>query len=285
MTFGARTQEKIDEIVDALGKHGRSCIVLLSGVAGTGKTYLALAAAQKHAGHPLLVKQIQFHQSYSYEDFIEGLHPTRDGGFAPRDGVFLEWNDAALRDPSNNYVLLIEELSRANIGAVLGELMTYLEYRDRLFETPVTRRRLRVAGNISILATMNPRDRSALELDDALLRRVRIMNCPPSVELLGEMLGGSLEPGLIKGIARVFEECRSRHADTYEYEMPFGHGMFAGVESEDDLHRLWAERIKYILHRPVTPQHQYCSDIEEVYTWTERAPAGGGDDTDDAGDA
>ena len=282
MNFGPAALAKIEEVVEACTRFGGTSIVVLSGVAGTGKTLLALAAAQKFAGHPFLVKQIQFHQAYTYEDFIEGLQPTADGGFIARPGLFLDWNDAALRDSANRYVLLIEEFSRANISAVLGELMTYLEHRSRLFETPLTRRQVAVAPNLVLLATMNPRDRTALEVDDALIRRLRIIDCPPSTEQLREMLRGSLtgggvgdgEAALIDGLARIFDECRRRHPLTYDVQMPFGHGVFAGIRTEGDLRLLWAQRLRHVLVRPQVPAHPFYKDILDLYPWrTDGAPA------------
>jgi 5-methylcytosine-specific restriction protein B len=275
MKLGASTLAKVEEVVGACRDHGSDSIIVLSGVAGTGKTLIALAAAQKHAGHPLFVRQIQFHQSYAYEDFIEGLRPTLSGGFEGKTGLFLDWNEAALRDSSCQYVLVIEELTRANISSVIGELMTFIEYRDRVFETPITGRRVRVAPNLTILATMNPRDRSALEVDDALLRRLRIVSCPPSTEQLKEMLsaslegGGNVEPGIsiITTLARLFDECHRRHPETFDEQMPFGHGMFSGVRTEEDLRSLWHQRIHHILKRPQVPPHPYYADIVALYPW------------------
>lgn len=275
MSYGLATEQKITQVVEACRRYGDHSIVVLWGVAGTGKTLVALAAAQRHSGHPLFVRQIQFHQSYGYEEFIEGLRSTPDGGFEVRDGVFLEWNLAALRDPANPYVLLIEEFTRANITSVLGELMTYIEFRDRAFELPLSRRSTRVATNLAILATMNPRDRSALEVDDALIRRLRIVDCPPDVEQLREMLrqsliGGGTGPGeqeLIEGLARLFKECEARHPETYHEQMPFGHGIFAGVKSTEDLEALWHQRIRYFLRRPLTTPHPFAETLEELYLW------------------
>src|SRR6185436_12302947 len=119
----------------------------------------------------------------------------------------------AQRDVGNRYCLLVEEFSRANVTAVIGELMTYIEYRDRVFYTPLSERPVRVAPNLTILATMNPRDRSALEIDDALIRRLRIINCPPDTGQLREMLASSLtgteqaKGEIILGLIRLFEEC------------------------------------------------------------------------------
>jgi hypothetical protein len=276
MKLGAATEQKVREIVNACERHGRDSIVLLSGVAGTGKSFIALNAAVRFAGHPLLVKQIQFHQSFTYEDFFEGLRPNTSGGFESRAGILVDWNDAALRDSGNRYVLLVEEFTRANITAVLGEVMTYIEYRDRLFETPVTRRRMRLASNLTILATMNPQDRSALEVDDALIRRLRIVECPPDVEQLKEMLAESLPnkgedasgKTIVGKLVNLFEDCIKRHPDTFNELMPFGHGVFAGISSEDDLRELWNQRIRYLLRRnPQVPAHAFAKDIEELYPW------------------
>jgi MoxR-like ATPase len=275
MPIGPAATAKIEEVRAALSQYGSSSIIVLSGVAGTGKTFIGLAAAQQHTGHPLFVKQIQFHQAYSYEDFIEGLRPNVSGGFEPRSGVLLDWNEAALQDRHNQYVLLIEEFTRANVTAVIGELMTYIEHRSRYFETPITRRNIRIAENLSILATLNPKDRTALEIDDALLRRLQVVECPPSNEQLVEILQSSLpnhgntegEHQIIDGLVHLFDECRTRHQETFDEMMPFGHGMFAGITSVADLQMLWRHRIKHILSRPQVPKHPYYDDIVELYPW------------------
>jgi hypothetical protein len=263
--------EKVNEIADTCGRDGSDSIVLLSGVAGTGKTHLALEAANLVGGHPAFVRQVQLHPSYSYEDFMEGLRPTESGGFIVERGVFLEWNDQALADPENTYVLLVEELSRGNVNAIIGELMTYIEHRSRQFVLPLSRRTTHVAENLVILATMNPRDRSALEIDDALIRRLRIIDCPPDVEQLKEMLSTSVPSGdpegIVSGLVALFDGCRDAHPDTYETEMPFGHGMFAGVSDVEDLRRLWEQRIRHLLRRPLILPHPFAETIEGLYPW------------------
>lgn len=253
-------------------RSGRKSVIALSGVAGTGKSHIAAQAADMLAQHPLFVRQIQFHQGYSYEDFVEGLEPNPTGGFAPRRGVFAEWNDAALSDPDNQYVLLIEEMTRANITSVLGELMTYVEHRDRYFDTPILRRRTRVAENLVLIATFNPQDRSALEIDDALVRRLRIINIPPSAALLRDMFAnrtGRAAPtaSITDALAVLFETCKTRHPDTFSTLMPFGHGVFADVETEEDLRDLWEQQLRHLLRRPQSPPHPFCEDIEELFPW------------------
>lgn len=269
MTYGTATENKISEVVDACMRHGSSSIVALAGVPGTGKSFVASIAAQRFSNEPLLVREIQFHQSFSYEEFIEGLRIDESSGVAAVPGIFLEWNQRALEDPENRYVLLIEELTRANLPAVLGELMTYLEHRERPFLTVYSRKPARVAANLTLLATYNPTDRSAIELDAALIRRLRIIRCPPDVGQLGEMLERTGLPApVISKLKGLFDACKAKFPDQYEHLMPFGHGIFAGVTQEQpDLHRLWVERIEHLLRRPLVEPHPFTDIIEENYPW------------------
>ena len=206
----------------ACSRHGASSIIALAGVPGTGKSFVASIAAQRFSNEPLLVREIQFHQSFSYEEFIEGMRIDEANGVTVVPGIFLEWNQRAIEDPGNRYVLLVEELTRANLPSVLGELMTYLEHRERPFLTVYSRKPVRVAQNLTILATYNPTDRSAIELDSALIRRLRIIRCPPDVGQLSEMLGGTGLPAqVIEKLRRLFEICREKFPEQYEHLMPF----------------------------------------------------------------
>ena len=268
-TYGTATEKKIAEVVETCTLHGSSSIIALSGVPGTGKSFVASIAAQRYSDEPLLVREIQFHQSFSYEEFIEGMRIDESAGVSVVPGIFLEWNQRALEDPGNRYVLLIEELTRANLPAVLGELMTYLEHRDRPFLTLYSRKPVRVASNLTLLATYNPTDRSAIELDTALIRRLRIVRCSPDPGQLTEMLKEAELPNeVIDKLKNIFVTCKTKFPDQYEYLMPFGHGIFAGISKEQpDLHRLWVERIEHLLRRPIIDPHPLTDIIEENYPW------------------
>ena len=268
-SYGEATERKIAEVVEACERYGRESIIALSGVPGTGKSFIASIAAQRFTNEPLMVREIQFHQSFSYEEFIEGLRIDETSGVNVLPGVFQEWNERALEDDDNRYVLLVEELTRANLPAVLGELMTYLEHRNRPFMTLYSRKPVRVARNLVLLATYNPSDRTALDLDAALIRRLRIIHCPPSLEQLTEMLANrSLSPEVIEQLKHIFQICEERFPREYEHIMPFGHGIFSDLNTEvPDLHRLWVERIRHLLRRPLVEPHPFTDVIEEAYPW------------------
>jgi 5-methylcytosine-specific restriction protein B len=267
--YGAATEKAISEVVDACERYGNQSIVAISGVPGTGKSFIASIAAQRFANEPLLVREIQFHQSFSYEEFIEGLRIDDTAGVSVTPGVFLDWNQQALDDPSRRYVLLIEEFTRANLAAVLGELMTYLEHRERAFISVYSRKAVFVAKNLTILTTFNPRDRTAIDLDDALIRHLRIIRFPPSPDQLQEMLKGStLSPKVIEMLQDLFNKCKNRFPDEYEHLMPFGHGVFAGVNAErPELFHLWRQRIEHLLRRPLIEPHPFTEAIEQLYPW------------------
>jgi len=268
-TYGPATERMIKEVVDACEKHGSRSIVALSGVPGTGKSFIASIAAQRFTNEPLLVREIQFHQSFSYEEFIEGLRIDDASGVTTMPGVFLDWNQRALDDPDRRYVLLIEEFTRANLAAVLGELMTYLEYRDRPFTSMYSRQSVCVAKNLTLLATFNPSDRTAIDLDNALVRRLRILRFLPSMEQLKEMLAErSLNKNVITQLEKLFTECKRLFPSEYEYLMPFGHGIFADVKDEiPDLFQLWQQRIVYMVRRPLIDPHPFTETIEQHYPW------------------
>lgn len=256
-------------VVQACERYGATSIVALAGVPGTGKSYIASIAAQRYTDEPLLVRSIQFHRSYSYEEFVEGMRLERGGAVDVVPGVFLDWNERALGDPDSRYVLLIDELTRADMTAVLGELMTYLEHRDRTFLTMYGRRPIAVARNLVILATYNPTDRSALDLDNALIRRMRILRFPPDTIQLGEMLAGiGLSAQCMHQLRNVFTACQSAFPEDYETLMPFGHGIFNQLQSEvPDLYLLWEERLRHLLQRPALDPHPFRAVIAQAYPW------------------
>ena len=283
INYGPATERQIANVVDACEKYGKSSIIALSGVPATGKSFIAAIAAQRHAAEPTRVREVQFHPSFSYEEFVEGLRIEAGGSVVATAGVFLEWNELASDDEDQRYVLLVEELTRANLSSILGELLTYVEHRERQFYTMFSRRAVRVASNLTILATFNPVDRSAIDIDDALLRRLRIIDFPPDVSQLTEMLSDNgLPPHVVAQLARVFSDCQDAFPEEFSTLMPFGHGVFAEVREEEDLAPLWHQRLRRMLFRPLLDPHAFADVIVAAYPWTDPTyrtppPVGAGD--------
>jgi MoxR-like ATPase len=265
--YGKATEAQLGEILYYLKQYGQRAIVALSGVPGTGKSFLALIAAQRFAGEPTRVRQMQFHPGISYDQFIEGYELTPPGGSRVAPGLFLEWNYQALSDPDSCYVLLLEELTRAHVTSVLGELLTYIEHRDRSFMLPYSRGEVTIARNLAILATFNPHDHSAQNLDHALIRRMFVLELPPDERQLGEMLAGGHLPDEAKAkLTQLMSACKQA-AEREGVTMPFGHGVFAGAQTEADLHELWNAQLRHYLQRPGQARHPLSKVVEDHYPW------------------
>lgn len=191
---------------------------IIYGAPGTGKTYSTAEYAQAiisnvtldefRSIHPdrkevmksynNLIKNGQivfttFHQSYGYEEFIQGLRPdtTSDTmNFITVDGIFKRIADKAITDTQNNYVIIIDEINRANISKVFGELITLIEEDKRWGEINQTSATLQsgdifaVPNNLYILGTMNSADKSISLIDTALRRRFDFVEQKPDSSLI-----------------------------------------------------------------------------------------------------
>ena len=152
--------------------------VIFQGPPGTGKTFVADKLARHLAGKEDHCRIVQFHPSYSYEDFVRGYRPTlhdgRQPGFEIKDGPFLRIARRAKDDPDGKYFLVIDEINRGNLAKVFGELYFLLEYRDAPMELMYRRGgedRFTMPGNLYIVGTMTTADRSIALVDLALRRR------------------------------------------------------------------------------------------------------------------
>jgi 5-methylcytosine-specific restriction enzyme B len=132
-------EEEIEEIVELL-KHKKN--IVLQGPPGVGKTYIAKRLAYLMMGEKdeNRVEMIQFHQSYSYEDFIQGYRPTEDGKFKLKNSVFYDFCVKAQRNADKQYFFIIDEINRGNLSKIFGELMMLIEHdkRGEKFEVPLT---------------------------------------------------------------------------------------------------------------------------------------------------
>lgn len=161
--------EDIEEMLELLREKGQA---IFYGPPGTGKTFVAQRIAAHIAGRPDRVTLVQFHSAYSYEDFVEGYRPTAGGGFSLQPGPLRRIAEQAAANPSEAFVVVIDEINRANVAKVFGELYFLLEYRDESV-TPTYRpgETLSLPKNLFVIGTMNTADRSIALLDSALRRR------------------------------------------------------------------------------------------------------------------
>lgn len=163
--------------------------VILQGPPGTGKTFVVerLAYALMEEKDPDRVQMVQFHQSFSYEDFVRGYRPHPDGGFVLRDGVFLDFCRRAADDSSRPYVFIIDEINRGNLSKILGELMMLIEgdKRSPKYAMPLAYRNegerpFYVPENLYLVGMMNTADRSLALVDYALRRRFSFIDLEPA---------------------------------------------------------------------------------------------------------
>lgn len=154
--------------------------LILQGPPGTGKTFVAQALAEFLTQDPQRVTLVQFHPATTYEDFVQGLRPEigEVGAFTLRDGPLLEAAKRAQQEPEATHVIIIDEINRANLPAVFGELYFLLEYRDAEvtlnYGDP-----FRLPKNLLFIGTMNTADRSIAAIDSALRRRFFIRDLRP----------------------------------------------------------------------------------------------------------
>ena len=170
--------------------------VIFQGPPGTGKTYVAQELAEHLAGSSGRVTLVQFHPSYSYEDFVQGYRPIlRDGqpGFELRDGPLLRAAEQARQEPNANHYLIIDEINRGNIANVFGELYFLLEYRDKEINLQYDDEPFSLPDNLYIIGTMNTADRSIALVDLALRRRFYFVQFHPDDEPIKSVLRKYLE--------------------------------------------------------------------------------------------
>lgn len=180
-----------DKLKDLLNLLERKKNLILQGPPGTGKTFLAkrLAYALMGKADKTAVELIQFHQSYSYEDFIQGLRPNKDGKFTLKNGIFYRFCVDAMKNPNKKFFFVIDEINRGNLSKIFGELMLLIESdkRGKEFAIPLTyseatEEKFYIPENVYIIGTMNTADRSLSVVDYALRRRFSFFDLKPEFE-------------------------------------------------------------------------------------------------------
>jgi 5-methylcytosine-specific restriction enzyme B len=257
-------KEDLDDMLALL--RGRLNVVL-QGPPGTGKTFLAACLARLLIGSrsEKQVCRVQFHQSMTYEDFVQGYRP--DGtGFALRTGPFLRFCNLAMQDRENTYVLIIDEINRGNLSRILGELMLLIEHDKRKPEWAVT---LAYAGaddeptwvpeNLYIIGTMNTADRSLALVDYALRRRFAFIDVESAVShprFRAHLQARGVDSTVLDWIVKRIPELNGRICDDANLGRGFviGHSYFCGGGTD----KRWYERV--IRHEIVPLLREYWFD-------------------------
>jgi 5-methylcytosine-specific restriction protein B len=243
-------QEWLAETVELLDEKRQ---VVFYGPPGTGKTWTAMRLATyltQSGGEVLLV---QFHPSYAYEDFVEGFRPQAgaDGPsvqFELVPGPLRQLADLARADRAHPYILIIDEINRANLAKVFGELYFLLEYRDQsiaLQYSPSTT--FTLPDNLFVIGTMNTADRSIALVDAAMRRRFYFIPFLPSEEPIKGLLRRWLERrGLDETPADLIEEL-NRRIDDPEAAIGPSYLMAQSAVTPAGLKRVWRHAILPLL--------------------------------------
>ena len=278
------TAEVSDDMENAETEEYRTDIglnTILYGPPGTGKTYYTryyavaaakgetleeverdypnygeLADAYRKLEKDRRIRMVTFHQSYGYEDFIQGICPVMTKKDEPselayrvREGVFTEFCNIAKDDPDHNYVFIIDEINRGNIAKIFGELITLIEPGKRGGQEEEIRVRLPytqdpdeemfyVPRNVYLLGTMNTADRSLALLDTALRRRFEFEEMLPAPELLDGVKVNNID------IRRLLERMNEKLELLLDREHTIGHAFFMDLKREPSM-KLLARIMRY----------------------------------------
>lgn len=249
--------------------------LIIQGAPGVGKTFMAKRLAYSLIGETNFdrVMMVQFHQSYSYEDFIMGFRPTKEG-FELKNGTFYKFCKKAELDNENDYFFIIDEINRGNLSKIFGELFMLIEsdkrgednkiqllYSDELFCIP---------ENVYIIGLMNTADRSLAMIDYALRRRFAFFDLKPGFQSRGfkeyqEKINDSQFDDLIKVIEQLNDDIKND--DSLGEGFRIGHSFFCDL-SLDDLE----EKMKFIVEYEIIPliKEYWFDEEDKINEWSDK---------------
>ncbi|AWH31762.1 DUF3578 domain-containing protein [Stenotrophomonas sp. SAU14A_NAIMI4_8] len=239
---------ELSSMIDCL--RGSQPQLILAGPPGTSKTWVAqklatyLTRARKGA-----VRLVQFHPSYTYEAFIEGLRPVAGPSgvsFDVKAGVVLQIvsdmrKAGHLNDPDHPYVIIMDEANRANLPRVMGELLYLLEYRDQAISLQLSKE-FKLPSNLMFIATMNTADRSIRSIDAAMRRRFEIFELAPDADVLERYFNSRALPSeaVVEGLSRLNDHL-TRDLDRHH---TIGHSFFMRNDmSPKVLREVWKRKL------------------------------------------
>lgn len=232
--------------------------IILQGAPGVGKTYSAkrLAYAMMGMTDDSRIKMVQFHQNYSYEDFIMGYKPTASG-FELREGVFYEFCRKAANDPDRDYYFIIDEINRGNLSKIFGELLMLIEngYRGTTVQLAYRKEEFSVPDNLYLIGMMNTADRSLAMIDYALRRRFSFFTMHPGLDTAG--FKAEISKHNDKRVEKVVEVIRQLNStiandDSLGEGFCIGHSYFCNHDTSTD----WIENVV---------RYDICPMLEEYW--------------------
>lgn len=246
-------ENRLLEVLDSLTDESPQ--IVLAGPPGTGKTYVSRFIASQLLGVPGKINDerisiVQFHPTYGYEDFVEGLRPVaKDGSivFDTVPGSIVKLSKDIYQDGEPR-VLIIDEINRANIARVFGELMYLLEYRDEKIDL-MLHQGFMLPKKLYIIATMNTADKSTRVMDAALRRRFDFYQLDPDVAVLrGHYESGLAENEIGEELYSGFIKLNERLGEDLDQHRLIGHSYFMANHFDfDTLRSRWARQIAPLL--------------------------------------
>lgn len=263
------SEDKYDRLVSVMKRKKN---MILQGAPGVGKTFAAERLAysmlgKKDTSH---VSLIQFHQNYSYEDFIMGYRPT-ENGFALTPGVFYEFCKEAQQHPREDYFFLIDEINRGNMSKIFGELLMLIEnsYRGKPVTLSSNGESFTVPKNLYVIGMMNTADRSLAMIDYALRRRFSFIELEPGFETEGfkayqKGLGNEILDKLVAVVERLNEEIKND--SSLGKGFCIGHSYFCGLENPKDCTVSWMREVVEYDILPMLEEYWFDSPAQ-VAKW------------------
>ncbi len=249
--------------------------IILQGAPGVGKTYIAKRLAYSMMGvkDDVRMRMAQFHQSYSYEDFIMGFRPSATG-FELKTGAFYDFCKKAEKDIDNEYFFIIDEINRGNLSKIFGELFMLLEGDKRgcTLQLLYSEEQFTVPKNVYIIGMMNTADRSLAMLDYALRRRFAFFDIKPGFETNGfceyrkrlNNLNNKKFAKLITSVENLNQAISSD--DSLGEGFCIGHSYFCNLRSENIDERLY-DIVEYELI-PLLKEYWFDEPVK-VKNWSE----------------
>ena len=267
--------EQYEEIASLLNFNPN---IILYGPPGTGKTfatkqiielyenkYFKNTSGYENAELEGRVKTVTFHQSYSYEEFIEGIRPVLDGdedsklGYRLENGIFKDHCINADKSESKPYYMIIDEINRGNIAKIFGELITLLEQDKRgklKVMLPYSKKEFTVPNNLIVIGTMNTADRSIAAIDTALRRRFTFVELEPDASVITKYYNPIVNNTI--DMVKLLNAINEKIMKYYDRDHRIGHAYFLGIESLSNFYQVWYYKILPLLNE------YFYNDIDTI---------------------